>query len=73
MVLHNFPIEIYHILLNIKRQETKNLLIIVRIISFMERPTILDTFQISGRFKYPDDWTSEQKRPDNCGSIVFIR
>lgn len=32
--------------------------------------TTIDTFQISERLTYPDDWTWERKRPENWGSTV---
>lgn len=31
----------------------------------------IDTIHISGCFTYQDDWTWEQKRPDNLGSYVY--
>lgn len=31
----------------------------------------MDTIHISGCFIYQDDWTCEQKRPDNLGSSVY--
>lgn len=34
--------------------------------------TTIDSFQISGRLTYPDDWTLERKSPDNWGSTVVI-
>lgn len=31
----------------------------------------IDTIHISGCFTYQDDWTWEQKRPDNLSSYVY--
>lgn len=31
----------------------------------------MDTIHISGCFTYQDDWTWEQKHPDNLGSSVY--
>lgn len=38
-------------------------------LSFM---TTIDTFQVSIRITYPDDWTLERKRLENLGSTVFF-